>query len=51
MSCTPVVCWVQPTAYTKALVLSRPEFAMSVSATLMKSSRGVPQIFSTISGV
>ncbi len=51
MSCTPVVCWVQPTAYTNALVLSRPEFAMRVSATLMNSSFGVPQIFSTISGV
>ena len=43
MSWTPVVCWVQPTAYTKAVVFSRPEFAVIVSATFRKRSFGVPQ--------
>jgi hypothetical protein len=51
MICTPYVCCVQATAYAKALVRSRPEFASSVSATWMNFSSGQPQIRETISGV
>jgi len=36
--CTPVVCCVQPTAYTTALVRSRPELAQSNSATRRMAS-------------
>ena len=51
MYCTPTVCWVQPTLYTKALVRSRPEFAVSNSHTWAKVSGGTPQARSTASGV
>ena len=51
MYCVPTVCWVQPTAYAKAVVLSRPELLVSRSQTRRKSSGLTPQISSTISGV
>jgi hypothetical protein len=51
MYCTPTVCCVQPTEYTKADVRSRPEFSHSASATWRNVSRGTPQMCSTISGV
>lgn len=48
---TPTVCCVQPTAYANAVVRSRPEFCAIVSQIRRNSSRGTPQIRSTISGV
>ena len=51
MYCTPTVCWVQPTLYTKAVVRSRPEFSVSSSQTRRKGPAGTPHICSTISGV
>ncbi len=51
MCCTPVVCWVQPTAYTKAVVRSRPLLATRVPAIVAKSAAEMPHTCSTISGV
>jgi len=51
MYCTPTVCCVHPTEYTKAVVRSRPELSHTASATSMKRSRGTPQTSSTTSGV
>src|SRR6266568_4685480 len=51
MHCTPMVCCVQPTAYTHAVVLDRPEFSTSVSATAANAFGGIPQACSTSSGV
>ncbi len=47
----PTECWVQPTAYTKALVRSRPELAVRSSHTWRNLARGTPQTSSTNSGV
>ena len=51
MYCTPTVCCVQPTLYTRAVVRSRPELLVSASQTARKFSGEMPQICSTISGV
>ena len=51
MCCTPVVCWVQPTAYTQQVVLSRPLEATRVAAIRAKSAGPMPQTCSTSSGV
>ena len=51
MCWTPVLCWVQPTAYTQAVVFSRPLAATSVAAILAKSAAAMPQTCSTSSGV
>ena len=51
MFCTPTVCCVQPTEYTRAVVRSRPELSHSASATSTKRSRGTPQTSSTTSTV
>jgi len=51
MYCTPTVCWVQPTLYTRAVVRSRPELLVTASQTARKFSGGMPQICSIISGV
>jgi len=51
MYCTPTVCCVQPTEYTRAVVRSRPEFAVHASHTRRNSSSGTPHTSSTISGV
>ncbi len=49
--CTPVVCCVQPTAYTTAPDRSGPALFHNVSNTFRNVARGVPQTSSTISGV
>ncbi len=51
MNCAPSVCWVQPTAYTKAVVRSRPLFSVTAFATYAKSSTEMPHASATISGV
>ena len=48
---TPTVCWVQPSAYTTALVRSRPELAHNSSATRSSSCEVQPHTWDTISGV
>ena len=48
---TPLVWWVQPTAYANAVVRSRPELRVISSATRRNVSCGMPQTRSTISGV
>ena len=47
----PIVCWVQPTPWTKAVVRSRPEFSTKRRQTSAKTSCGTPQTCSTIAGV
>ena len=49
MCCTPVVCWVQPTAYTQAVVISRPLLRTSVCASRAKSAGLIPHTRSTSS--
>ena len=51
MYCEPIVCCVQPTPCTNAVVRSRPELATNSSHTLANTSCGTPQTRSTISGV
>jgi hypothetical protein len=51
MICTPVVCWVHPTAYTMAPVRSGPELAIICSATSRNCSLVQPHTSATISGV
>ncbi len=51
MYCTPTVWWVQPTAYTNAVVRSRPEFSVTALATSRNCSCGTPHTSATISGV
>jgi hypothetical protein len=48
---TPLVCCVQPTAYTKAAVRSRPELSQSAFATRRNSSVLQPHVSATNSGV
>src|SRR6202012_718223 len=47
----PIVCWVQPTPCTNAVVRSRPEFSTNRSQIRPNSSGGMPHTRSTIAGV
>ncbi len=49
--CTPTECCVQPSAYMMVPQRAAVPVEVTTSATLRNSSLGVPQIFSTISGV
>ena len=51
MYCTPTLCWVQPTEYTRQVVRSRPEFSVQARHTSANTSGGTPQTSCTISGV
>jgi hypothetical protein len=51
MICTPVECWVQPSAYMIVPTFSAFPVEVTISATFRNWALGVPQIFSTISGV
>jgi hypothetical protein len=51
MNCAPSECWVQPTAYAKHVVRSRPEFSVTERRRKSKSSGVMPQTSSTSSGV
>ena len=51
MFCAPTVCCVQPSAYRNVVVLSAALVEASTSHTFRKSAFGVPQMFSTTSGV
>jgi hypothetical protein len=51
MICTPVECWVQPSAYKIVPTRSALPVEVTTSATFRNWALGVPQIFSTISGV
>lgn len=51
MFCAPTVCCVQPSAYRKVVVRSGALVEASTSHTFRKSAFGVPQMFSTTSGV
>ena len=51
MICEPCECCVQPSAYRIVITLSGAARRRDRLATLRNASFGVPQIFSTISGV
>ncbi len=51
MNWAPSVCWVQPVAYPKQVVRSRPELSAIDRATYSKSAMLMPHMSRTISGV
>ena len=51
MYCTPTVCCVQPTAYEKFVVRSRPLLSAMMFAIFTTVSAGMPQTSSTSCGV
>ena len=51
MNWAPKVCWVQPVAYPKHVVRSRPELSVTARARYSKSRTEIPHMSRTISGV